>query len=408
MSRTRPLSILFVHNFYQQAGGEDLAFADEAELFRERGHHVVTHQVHNDRVKGMNPISLAAATMWNSRAADRIRQLIRENAIDVCHFHNTFPLISPAAYHAANSEGVAVVQTLHNYRIICPGATLYRDGKVCETCIGKSIPWPGLLHACYRGSVKASLGVSSMLAFHRMLGTWSAKVQVYIALTEFSRHKFTQAGLPADRVVVKRNFLQTNPGAGTGNGGFALFVGRLVPEKGIETMLKAWETIGQKLPLRIAGSGPLASLVAESAARIPGVTALGRVSDEDLQQLMGDASVLIFPSEWYEGLPRTIIESYARGTPVIASRIGSLIDAVKPGETGFHFNAGDSDDLAQTVMRVTGQPALLQRLRLSTRKVFEATYTPEVNYRQLSSIYDEAITKLQRPFRGVRVAAAAR
>ena len=166
------MNILFLHNYYQQAGGEDLAFADEAALVEANGHKVVKFSVHNDRVRNMGLVSLASATMWNSSIASEIKDIIRREHIDLCHFHNTFPLISPSAYYAANSQNIPVVQTLHNYRLICPSATFYRNGKVCEDCLGKPIPYPGVVHSCYRDSVPASAGVASMLTLHRALGTW--------------------------------------------------------------------------------------------------------------------------------------------------------------------------------------------------------------------------------------------
>jgi glycosyltransferase involved in cell wall biosynthesis len=388
---TPRVNILFLHNYYQQAGGEDLAFANEAALFESYGHKVVKFSVHNDRVRDMGLVSLAKATLWNSSIYEEIRELIRKENIEICHFHNTFPLISPAAYYAANRENVPVVQSLHNYRLICPAHSFYRNGKVCEDCLGKTVPWPAVLHSCYRDDMPATTAVASMLTLHRALGTWKNRVQVYIALTEFSRDKFVEAGLPADRIVVKRNFLQEDPGKGAGDGAFALFIGRLVQEKGIKTLLAAWERIGTRLPLKIIGGGPLSDFVSERAAAVPGVTRLGRVSDQELDQLLGAASVLVFPSEWYEGLPRTIIEAYAKGTPVICGKLGSQIDAVIPGHTGLHFKAGDSQDLVDKVNWVIDHPEELRGMRHNARLHFERTYMAASNYSELLRIYERAI-----------------
>jgi glycosyltransferase involved in cell wall biosynthesis len=390
------VNILFVHNFYQQAGGEDLAYADEAALFEANGHRVVKFSVHNDSVRELGLVSLGAKTLWNSETHHEIRDIIRAEHIDVCHFHNTFPLISPAAYYAAASENVPVVQTLHNYRLICLNHSFYRDGKVCEDCLGKSIPWPGVMHSCYRDSVSASTAVASMLMLHRTLGTWKKMVQVYIALTKFSRDKFVEAGFPSDRMVVKRNFLRHDPGKGAGDGGYALFIGRLVKEKGINTLLSAWQQIGARIPLKIVGGGPLGDMVSEASGVVPGVTRMGRVSDEELDRLLGAASMLIFPSEWYEGLPRTIIESYAKGTPVIAGRIGSLIDAVIPGQTGLHFNPGDPSDLVRQVAWAIDHPDELRAMRHQARQHFDENYTAASNYPEMLRIYERAIGMCER------------
>jgi glycosyltransferase involved in cell wall biosynthesis len=385
------VNILFLHNYYQQAGGEDLAYADEAALFEAHGHKVVRFSVHNDAVRDMGLVSLAAATLWNTSTHREIQNIIRRESIDVCHFHNTFPLISPAAYYAAGSENVPVVQSLHNYRLICVNHNFYRDGKVCEDCMGKAIPWPGVMHSCYRDSVSASAAVASMLTLHRALGTWQKMVQIYIALTNFSRDKFVEAGFPSNRIVVKKNFLRHDPGSGPGNGGYALFIGRLVPEKGIKTLLSAWEVIGTRLPLKIVGGGPLGDMVSDASGVVPGVTRMGRVSDEELDRLLGEATVLIFPSEWYEGLPRTILESYAKGTPVIAGRIGSLIDAVIPGQTGLHFKAGDREDLIRQVKWAIDHPEEVRAMRKQSRMHFDENYTAAANYPELLRIYERAI-----------------
>jgi glycosyltransferase involved in cell wall biosynthesis len=385
------VNILVVHNYYQQAGGEDCAFTDEAGLLRRHGNRVTTFQMHNDAAKTMSSWSLAKATHWNGNVHDELRGIIREHEIDVCHFHNTFPLISPAAYYAARREGAVVVQTLHNFRLICPGATLFRDGRVCEDCVGKAVPWPSVVHGCYRNSKTVTTVVAGMLATHRVLRTWSKAVDVYIALTEFARHKMIEGGLPAGKIVVKRNFLEVDPGPGPAQGKYALFIGRLVPEKGIGTMLSAWQRLNGKIPLKIVGTGPMASVVTDQATRIPDVEYLGRVPDDELDRLLGNASFLVFPSGWYEGLPRTIIESFAKGTPVLASNLGSMSTLVCHGRTGLHFRAGDPDDLARTVTWAVDHADTLAAMRHEVRVEFELNYTAEENYRQLLAIYQRAV-----------------
>ncbi len=381
------MRVLLAHSYYREPGGEDRVFDTEARLLEAKGHEVVRFTVSNDQVVGINPVALAKATVWSSSSYHELRQLIRQERPNVAHFHNTLPLISPAGYYAAKAEGVPVVQTLHNYRLLCPNALFFRQGHPCEDCQGKFIPWPGVLHACYRGSRPASGTIAAMLTIHRGLRTWMDKVDAYIALTEFSRRKFIEGGLPAGKIVVKPNPVYPDPGLGEGRGEYALYVGRLSPEKGVSILLSAWEKLGGRLPLKVAGDGPLAGLVAEATRTLKGVEWLGRQSRERVLALMKEARVLIFPSVLYEGLPAAITESYAAGLPVIASNIGNMSTVVDHGRTGLHFRPNDPEDLAAQVKRVVSQPAGLAQMRREARAEFEAKYTAESNYQMLLNIY---------------------
>jgi glycosyltransferase involved in cell wall biosynthesis len=381
-------TVLLVHEHYQQPGGEDQVFSAEAELLEAYGHRVLRYIDHNDRIKGMRTPTLVGATVWNQRAYHGLRKLMRAERPQVVHLHNTFPLISPAACYAAKAEGVPVIQTLHNYRLFCNNALFFRDGHVCEDCLGKTPPWPGVLHSCYRGSKAASGTVAAMLTAHRALRTWSRKVDGYVALTEFTREKFIQGGLPADKITVKPHFVHPDPGRGEGCGGYALFVGRLSPEKGTATLLSAWRHLEGRLPLKIVGDGPLAQQVVDATRSIRGVEWLGQKSWEEVHELMGGATFLVFPSEWYETFGRVAIEAFAKGTPVIASKIGAIAELVEHGRTGLHFRPGDPEDLATQVDWVLRHPAELARMRQEARTEFETRYTAERNYRILRGIYE--------------------
>lgn len=381
------MRILTVHNYYQQAGGEDKVFAAESALLEAKGHQVWRYTLHNDQVEGSNPLAIAGATLWNHAVYKDLRSLIRQEQIQIAHFHNTFPLVSPSAYYAAKANGVPVIQTFHNYRLLCPNALFFRDGRVCEDCLGKVIPFPGIQHGCYRGSQSASAAVTAMLAIHRAAQTWTNQVDVHIALTDFARKKFIQGGIPAQKVVVKPNFVHPDPGYGEGKGGYALYVGRLSPEKGIDLLLSAWELIGSNIPLKIVGDGPLAPQVVKAVEQIPGVVWLGRRPMEEVYALMKEAMFLVFPSKWYEGLPNTIIESFAVGTPVIASNLGAMSSLVIPERTGIHFHADDSKDLATKVAWALAHPEKLIRMRQEVRAEFIARYTAEQSYRQLMEAY---------------------
>jgi glycosyltransferase involved in cell wall biosynthesis len=381
------MNVLVAHNYYQQSGGEDQVFVDEANLLESHGHQVHRYTLHNDQIETTSPLELLGKTIWNWEVYRELRSRIRQHQIQIVHFHNTFPLISPAAYYAAKAEGAGVVQTFHNYRLLCPNALFLRDGKVCEDCLGQPIPWQGVQHNCYRGSKSASAAVVTMLTTHRLLGTWNQQVDAYIALTEFARDKFIQGGLPAEKVFVKPNFVDPDPGIGEGKGGYALFVGRLSVEKGIDVLLEAWKQLGAKIPLKILGDGTLAPEVSKATEQLMGVEWLGRQPMDAVYALMQDAQFLIFPSKWYEGLPRTLIESFACGTPVMAANLGAMSDFVTPYETGLHFQPGNADDLVAQVEWAIAHPDVLSSMRYRARTEFEVKYTPKHSYQQLLEIY---------------------
>jgi glycosyltransferase involved in cell wall biosynthesis len=391
------MKVLAVHNRYQQPGGEDQVFLAETTLLESYGHRVVRYSTHNDRVAGMNRLALAGNTLWNSSTYRELRALIRQERPHVAHFHNTFPLVSPAGYYAAKAEGVPVVQTLHNYRLLCPNALFFRDGRVCEDCMGKVIPWPGVVHKCYRGSRAASGLVTAMLTTHRVLRTWTEMVDAYVALTEFARRKFVEGGLPAEKMVVKPNFVYPDPGPGEGRGGYALFVGRLSPEKGVGTLLAAWERLDRPVPLKVVGDGPLREQVVEAPDRRPCVEYLGYRPAEEVHGLMKEASMLVFPSEWYETFGRVAAEAFATATPVIAADIGAIAELVEHGHTGLRFRPGDPEDLAAQVGWFLSHPEEHARMRREARAEFEAKYTAERNHQMMMEIYESALEREEAP-----------
>jgi glycosyltransferase involved in cell wall biosynthesis len=309
------------------------------------------------------------------------------------HCTNTFPLMSPSVYQAARAEGVPVVQSLRNYRLLCPGALFLRDGKVCEDCLGKAFAWPGVRHGCYRQSRAASAVVAGMTAVHRLIGTWHRGVDVYFTPSEFARQKHIEGGLPADRILVKPNFIDPDPGPGTGRGGFALFVGRLSPEKGVDTLLRAWERLGPKYPLKIVGDGPLAESVRAHAATRGHLDWSGHLDHDAVLDLVGEAACLLVPSLWYETFGRTIIEAYARGTPVIASRLGAMSELVDDGRTGLLVEPGNPDALAEAVRTVTADPLRREGMRQASRREYQEKYTGERNHTLLTEIYTAAVRR---------------
>jgi glycosyltransferase involved in cell wall biosynthesis len=388
----RKLSVVVVHNAYQQAGGEDAVVRAEADMLRGRGHELREHLVSNKSIEGIGRVALFGTTLWNRDAYRQLVKVFGQSSAAIAHFHNTLPLISPAAYYAAHDQGTAVVQTLHNYRLLCPNGAFLRDGRVCELCLGKGVPWPGVVHACYRESRAASAAVASMLTVHRALGTWQKKVDVYIALTEFARRKFIEGGLPAEKIVVKPNFT-SDPGIGRHDGGYVLFVGRLSPEKGVDVLFNAWDAVHRRHPhvrLKVAGTGPLENLLSDPPA---GIDWLGWQSGASVRQLMQDASLLVMPSKWYEGFPMTIVEAFATGLPVAASGIGSLAELVRDGETGRLCRPGDPRELADVLGSMIMAPGVLAEMGANARRDYENRYTLQQNYHQLTAIYSQAVAR---------------
>lgn len=391
------MKILIVHNEYQQRGGEDVVVEQETDLLRQYGHEVVQYIRTNHEISAMSKgqkAMLPLQTIWSGKSSAELRDVITREKPDIAHFHNTFMLISPSAYYACQKMGVPVVQTLHNYRLLCPNALFLRDGHICEDCMGKLVPYPGVIHSCYRDSKAQSAGAAAMLTFHRLRRTYRKQVDTYIALTEFVRDKFLEAGWHDANIVIKPNFLRDDPGAKASTGNYALFVGRITEDKGLWTVVKAWQQLTD-IPIKIVGDGPiLADLQAYADQHnLPQIEFMGRQPKETVLQVMQDAYALIFPSEWYETFGLVAIEAYACGTPVIASNHGAVAEVVADGQTGLHFKAGDANDLAEKVKQLWANPETQAKLGQQARIDFETNYTAARNYALLSNIYEQTIAQ---------------
>jgi glycosyltransferase involved in cell wall biosynthesis len=392
------MHILRVHNRYQQPGGEDVCFASEVELLRDHGHDVATLVVTNDAIAlDRSPLStahLAASTVWSRSGRALVAEAVATHRPEIVHFDNTFPLLSPAAYSAARSSGAAVVQTLHNYRLVCPAATLYRDGSPCHDCVGRAVAAPGVMHRCYRESAAESAVVAAMLATHRLRRTWSRDVDRYIALTRFARDLFSTGGLPPDRISVKPNFVHApRPPAPRPRQNIFLFAGRLSPEKGVETLLDAATQLPAGYHLHIAGDGPLRRRVADAGDERASVVPLGQIDHPALTVAMRGARALVLPSVWYEGCPMTLIEAFASGLPVIASRLGAMAEMIDHGENGLLVAPGDAAALGDTLRWAADNPVAMAAMGDRARCSYQHLYTPERNYALLMRIYGEAIQR---------------
>ena len=389
------MKILIAHNSYQNAGGEDVVAATEAQFLQQAGHAVVWYRRDNHELGnslGLRSVAMAAAALWSQGSYRSLRTVLHRERPDVAHFHNTFPLISPSAYYACSHENIPVVQTLHNYRLLCPSAILFRAGQVCERCLGRPVAWPGVVRSCYRGDLFATATVAGMLAAHRTIGSWRKKIDCYIALSHFAKQKFVAGGIPAERIVVSPNVVHPDPGPKNGPGEYALFLGRLTEEKGINTLLHAWRQLKLPVPLLIAGTGPLQDDVAVRAGCAGSrITVLGQVAREQVPALLKHARFLACPSLLYENFPVSIVEAFACGVPVIASDLGSMAEVVTDHATGLLFKPGASADLAARVEWAWTHPDELQSMGFLARAEYEAKYTAERGLERLLIVYETAI-----------------
>jgi len=391
------MRILVAHNAYQQRGGEDAVVQAEVALLREGGHEVIEYQRHNDEIHTMGRLPLARQTLWSPRTEREVQALLQARKVDVVHAHNLFPLISPSLYATCRQAQVPVVQTLHNFRLVCAAATFMRQGVSCEKCLGGNA-LPAVWHGCYRGSRVQSAVLTASNTWQRLRGTWQRDIARYIVLSEFSRAKFIEAGLPAQRLVVKPNFVQASPYHSHERSGF-LYVGRLSAEKGISALAGAMAALAAQpapLPLQVAGDGPLRAELSALAQ----VQWLGNVAPATVMPLMATHLAVVIPSICYEGFPRTLVEAFATGTPVIASRIGALAELISHGRTGLLVPPGDAQALAATLRWAQDNPRPMQEMGARARAEYEARFTPQRNLQALLAIYEAARqpqTRLARP-----------
>ena len=393
------MKICLVQNSYEQPGGEDVVFEQERANLERAGHSTIVYHRSNSEIQAFTPLTRIAFVkdmVWSTGTRREFSQLLDREAPDLVHVHNTFFMISPSIYAACKAREIPVVQTLHNFRWICPAYSFYRDGRVCEDCLNGSL-WNSICHGCYRNSRAATAGVAMILAWQRLLKTWEKCIDCYIALTEFGREKFIAAGLEPRKVFVKPNFVEADPGPSHGTEDYALYVGRLSKEKGLDTLLRAWENVSVRCPLQIIGDGPERVALQDQIRQrnFSNVIFQGFLSRVKTIAAMKRARFVVVPSEWYEGFPMVIAEAMACGVPVICSRLGAMQEIVDDRSTGLHFAPGDAEDLGRKVAWACHHPAEMSEMGHTARREYERRYTAERNYELLMEIYEKAL-------RGVR------
>lgn len=385
------LKVLIAHNSYQWAGGEDFVVDQETRLLESHGHKVFHLRATNKSIEEMSKAQLLKSVFWNDQSYRQVQDIIHSQQIDLIHIHNYFPLLSPSVFRAAELAGAAVVHTAHNYRLLCLNGLLFRDGQNCQDCVTAGNFLPGVIHRCYRASLSASALAALSLGFHDQYGTIKNSLDRLIAVSDLAAEKLQSSGVDPQLVQVKSNFLFADPGEGHGQGNFALFAGRLSVEKGIDVIQRCWRS-GLKVPLTIAGDGPLKSEVVSLATENNSVNFTGWLSEQELLATLRQATVLIFPSHWYEaGTPIVVIQALASGTPVLMSDICAGAEIITKNGAGCTFQNNNADDLANVLRKLFENKSTLTDMRQRARALYLSEFSSNSNYGKLMSIYQEAI-----------------
>jgi glycosyltransferase involved in cell wall biosynthesis len=397
------VKIILVHCHYRGTGGEDVVVELERQLLERGGHQVMVYRRNNldvDFYPGVKRLVLLRKAVWNDEERKEFAELLRAEKPDLVHVHNTWIMISPSIYSACREAGVPVVKTLHNYQLLCPAGTFFREGKICEECVEHTL-WRSVRYRCYRKSRSETGGAALMLAVHRARHTWERDVTSYVVLTEFARRKFLDGGLPAEKMFIKPNFVYPDPlpaagdgnCASTGDGTYAIFAGRLSPEKRVSTLLNAWTHLRSRVPLVIVGGGAQREELEQEAIanNLDMVKFMGLLAHDQTIAAIRGARFLVFSSEWYETFGLTMIEAFACGVPVICSKMGAMEEIVDEGRTGLYFKAGDSEDLSEKVEWAWNHPEDMRQMGQEARREYESKYTAEKNYPQLMEIYRRAV-----------------
>jgi glycosyltransferase involved in cell wall biosynthesis len=387
------MKVLLVHCFYRSSApsGEDSVYRNEKKLLENNGFEVVTYEKYNDDLDNLSTtkkVVAGAEFIWSSRAFREISDIIALHKPDVAHFHNIFPQISSSAFAACKKKGVPVVQTLHNFRYICPAGLLQRANRPCEKCLESTLLY-SLLHKCYRNSFLATLPMAAMITFNRVTGNFKNNVDHYIALTEFAKSRFIAGGLPPEKISIKPNFVNEIYEDQNICGNYIVYIGRLTQEKGVATLIEACKQ-NRTIPLKIAGDGELRNQLETICIQHNlNVEFLGYQNKESIMSLIKNARFLVLPSECYEGFPVTIAEAYACGKPVLGSRIGSLDEIIVEGVTGRKFLFGSSSSLAEIMQDMWFDVEALKVMSKNARTAFNTLYNPTVNLKLLSEIYNK-------------------
>ncbi len=388
------MKVLMIHSFYAQQGGEDLTVQARIRLLRERGVEVVEFTANNGSALKRGKLAAVGAlgrSAFNKRVYEEVRKVCSRVQPDVAHVHNFWFTLSPAVHSGCQAERIPTVQTLGNYRFFCLNGLLMRNSRPCEACLNK-IPWRGVVRRCYNGSAFQSAAVAHMIIRNRLRDTWNRDVTIFVARTKFAKAKLTEAGLDPNKMVIKPNFVD-DPGPVVPPSDGAVYMGRLSPEKGIITLFEAWAGIPD-VPLQVFGNGPLKTDLTTKVAerRMAKVTMKGLQPKDVCLDALQRAGFLLVPSECYEMFPGAIIDAFALGRPVVASRSGSIPEIVEDGRTGLLFEPGNPDDLKRKVNSMIADPANMKTMGVAARREYENRYAPGPYFESLLAVYERAMS----------------
>jgi len=388
------LRILIVHNRYKHPGGEDAVVQLEAKLLRNHGNEVYIYECSNKEIyeySFLKKVTFLLQCGWSRTSYNEIKNKIKEFEPDIVHFHNISYVLTPSVYQACKDEGIPVIQSLHNFRPLCLNALLLREGKICEDCPKNKNFISGVLNKCYKNSFMVSLYIAFIFTIYKGRRIWSSKVTFYIAATEFVKKKYAEYGFDKDKFFVKPNISYPSSKDGGSDESYALYVGRLSEEKGVDTLLEAW-ALKINIPLKIIGNGDLSENLKKYAEDrcINNVEFLGFIEPQDCEGYLKNARFLIIPSVCYENFPRVLAEAFSCNVPVIASNSGAMTEIVKDGETGLLFDCGDPKSLRDKVGDLVADQKLIDEMKRNITNESEK-YSAEVNYRILLNIYEQAI-----------------
>jgi glycosyltransferase involved in cell wall biosynthesis len=383
------MKILMLHNRYKIQGGEDVSTEAEVSLLKANGIDIHTMFLDNTNIDGRNRLKLAYNTIWSGKHYQEIFNKIQSEKYDIVHVQNFFPLFSPSIFYAAKKAGAKVVMSVRNYRLICPNGLMYVNDEVCTACVSKTIPYPALSKKCYRKSFSATAVSVAMLSIHNLLNTWKNKIDAFICISEFVKKQLILGNFGETKLHVKYNFVATELPPNFEPLDYYIYVGRISTEKGIDVLLDAFQTTKKKL--LIIGDGPLKQSVIEASTKNENIVFLGKLSLTKTYKKIAGAKALVFPSKWHEPFGRTIVESFAHGTPVIGASLGGVTELIKDGYNGFLFDPNKKSDLA-TVITKFEEIADTRYLRENSYQSFQNNFTPQINYSRIIDIYNKVLS----------------
>lgn len=386
------MRILLIHNFYQQFGGEDVVALAERKILEAHNEDVFFYSRHNDEIRQFGPakkFKAAASTVYSRETVRDIASVVERFHPEVAYVQNVYPLISPAVYHALRSLGVPVVQYAHDFRFLCPNGWFFTHGTICERCKGGNY-LHAVVNRCYRESYVLSSVYAASVGISRATGVMH-KLAGIICMTEFYRRKFLEVGMPEEKLFIKPNFVDTSGiKARPGKGDYVLFMGRLSLEKGLWTLVRAFEGL-RDVPLRIAGTGPMHGVLQEyiEEKRLDHISLVGFKAGREKVEMLRNSIFTVVPSECYENFPTTALESYAAGKPVIGSNLGGMPFIIENEKSGLVFRPGDIIDLREKITHLISESGQVESMGKYARSLAETRYSAEESYRTLIGIFSK-------------------